>query len=194
MATHHARDMKHLARLLKRKQEDLHRSMARAAKKAARKHARHLRRNMPVASSDLRDSVHVVGSKVIVDAPHAAAVERGSRPHWPPFEPILKWVKLRGFQGLVSDKQLARLPGTTTAGAARSIASQIRDRMQVGADDAIAVDAPEQIARAIQASIAKHGTKPQWYMRSSIPAARGFLAESVLEELRGSKGGSGGAD
>lgn len=185
MATYHAKDLRELGRLLKRKGVDLDKAFKRATKKAARKHAAHLRRNMPVATSELRDSVVARGSKVIVDAPHAAAVERGSRPHWPPFEPILEWVKLRGFQGLMSAKQMARLPGTSTVQHAQAVASGIRDRMLTDGSDAIAANAPEQIARAIQASIAKHGTKPQWYMRNSLPAAHGFLSEAVTEEIRG---------
>lgn len=181
METHYAKDFRHLARLLKQKDAELKRKMARAARRAAQKHAAYLRRNMPVASSELRNSVQVQGTQVVVDAPHAAAVERGSRPHWPPLEPILEWVKLRGFQGLVSKKQLARLPGTTTAAHATSISLAIHQHMGM---TALSVDAPLKVAKAIQATIAKYGTKPQWYMRNSLPAAHAFLGAAVLDELK----------
>lgn len=54
-------------------------------------------KNVPVAFGELKDSIHKAenDTQVIVDAPHAAAVEVGSRPHWPPFQPILDWVNLK---------------------------------------------------------------------------------------------------
>jgi hypothetical protein len=184
MATYQAKDLRHLARLLKKKERDLGSAFKRAAKKAARKHAQYLRRNMPVATSDLRDSVKAQGSYVIVDAPHAKAVERGSRPHWPPLEPLIEWVKLRGFQGLASPKQQQRMPGTTTAYFAMTIGAAIESAVE---DGAVSVNLPEKIARAIQAVIAKRGTRPHWYMRDSVPAARGFLGKAIAEELRRSR-------
>lgn len=55
----------------------------------------------PVAFEELRDSGHVVpradGALILFDAPHAAAVEVGSRPHRPPVDPLIRWAELRGF-------------------------------------------------------------------------------------------------
>lgn len=159
-----------------------------ARETAAKLHAACVRKNMPVAFGELRASVHAVLYKVVVDAPHAAAVERGSRPHWVPIEALLKWVQLRGFQGLASDKALSRLPGSSTAGAARSVAAGIRSISDSsgysdtsgGASDA---GAGMAIARAIQIKISRVGTKPTWFMRNSIPAARGFLSTEVHKAL-----------
>lgn len=184
MAVHHARDLNHLARLLKRKDGQIKRDLERAAKKAAQKTAAHVRRTVPVAFSELRNSVHVDGSKVIADAPHAVFVERGTRPHWPPLEPILRWVKLRGFQALVGPKQVHRLPGNTTAYHAMTVGSAIEQHIE---DGSVSVDVPVQIARAIQAMIAKRGTRPHWYMRNAVPVARGFLGVAIAEELRRGK-------
>jgi hypothetical protein len=50
---------------------------------------------------------------------------------------------------------------------------------------ALDVDAPLRIARAIQHAIAKHGTKPHWYARSSLAAIRAALDAFVRAELRG---------
>lgn len=33
------------------------------------------------------------GGRVAVDAPHAAVVENGSRPHWPPLQPLIDWAQ-----------------------------------------------------------------------------------------------------
>lgn len=160
-----------------------------ARRKAVNRQRAYLMSHMPVAFGELRASVRVEGFTVVVDAPHAAAVERGSRPHWVPFEALLRWVKLRGFQGLASDSSLSRLPGTTTAGHARSIAAGIRERSEEsgyadwggGASD---VGAPAAIARAIQVKIAREGTKPTWFMRDSLPVARGYLREEVRAALK----------
>ena len=44
----------------------------------------------------LKQSVHVErladgGAEVVVDAPHAGAIENGTRPHTPPLAPLLAW-------------------------------------------------------------------------------------------------------
>lgn len=150
---------------------------------AARRGAKHVRENMPVAFGELKNAVRAVtkpyGAAIEVDAPHAEAVEKGSRPHWPPLAPILAWVKLRGMQGLRSDKQLARARGTTTVSSARLVARQISDRTLTDGSDAVAADAPLQIARAIQATIGKYGTKPHWFMRNAEPFVLAYLQEEV---------------
>lgn len=145
---------------------------------------------MPKAFGDLMDSAKAKsvkgGAETRVSAPHAAAVENGSRPHWVPLEALIKWVKLRGLQGLKSTKRLAKSKGSTTFKHARSIASAINSRMLADGSDAIAIDAPEQIAREIQVAIAKHGTKPQWYAKRAVPRIQDFvhyyMEEAVLEK------------
>jgi hypothetical protein len=37
------------------------------------------------------------GAEVAVSAPHAAHIEHGTRPHWPPFQPILEWAQRKGI-------------------------------------------------------------------------------------------------
>lgn len=155
--------------------------IVRAVHRTAQMGAKVVRENVPVAFHELEHSVHPVmlgdaGAKIVADAPHAAAVEVGSRPHWPPLEPILLWVKLRGMQGLQSDKQLAKLPGTTTARHARAVAGQIA-AMRVGGRTP--VDAPMQIAQAIRASIGRNGTKPHFYMLKSLPAITEILKAEI---------------
>ncbi len=143
-----------------------------ATQVTARRGARVVANRIPKAFGSLKGSVHVVGRKILVDAPHAAPVETGSRPHWPPFAPILAWVKLRGMQGL----------GKSRSRHAKTIARQIRE---MGSGRSTPVDVPAQIARAICAAIAKHGTKPHWYARSSLPEIRGILDTELKRRIKG---------
>lgn len=45
------------------------------------------------------------GSIVAVKAPHAAVIEHGSRPHFPPINPLVEWVKRKG---MAKDEEEAR--------------------------------------------------------------------------------------
>lgn len=174
--------------LAARLKSDMNRLEARtniAIRKAAREGRNHIARDtMPKAfgelinSLDVQDTQH--GSRIVADAPYAGNVEVGSRPHVPPLEPLIRWVKLRGMQGLMSSGRLQRLAGTTTAYNARSVAGQFR-RMEKGGS--VDVDAPEQIARAIQQAIAKHGTKPHWFARRALPGIRDALDRFMRQEL-----------
>jgi ribosomal protein L22 len=161
-----------IAEFNKRIREDM-RARQKRIKKAVRNTAqvgkKVVRENVPVAFHELERSIQSDSHRIFTEAPHAASVENGSRPHRPPLQPLIDWVRLRGMQGLKSDKQLARLKGSTTRRHARQVASQIREYMLTDGSDAIAANAPEQIARAIQNAIAKNGTKPHHYMGDSVP-------------------------
>jgi hypothetical protein len=65
----------------------------RASVKAA---ARIIRANAPEALGDLKRSVEVEENEVVVTAPHAVAVEVGSRPHMPPIAPLIRWAEVTG--------------------------------------------------------------------------------------------------
>lgn len=153
--------------------------------KAARSTASHVKREtIPVAFGELRDSIRgeptETGARVVADAPHAESVEIGARPHVPPLEPLIAWVKLRGMQGTLTFRQIRRLPGTTTEKHARHVGNQIR-AMELGG--AVPVVAPEIIARNIQRAIARRGTKPHWYMRKGLPGAMERLDKAIKEVL-----------
>lgn len=179
--------LRQLTSVVKRDAKRLERKLDKARNHAARKTVPYVRAHVPVAHSDLRDSLEVDGSRVLATAPHAAAVERGSRPHFPPLEPLIAWVKLRMAQGLLSDRQIAKLPGVTTAHHALGVNAASADfviaRNRRGNATALAIDAPRRIAYAIALAISKHGTKPSWFMRSSVPFARLMLAEECEKAL-----------
>lgn len=54
-----------------------------------------------VNTGELQQSVRFynipTGAVITVEAPHASIVEHGSRPHWPPHDPIKAWVLRKGL-------------------------------------------------------------------------------------------------
>lgn len=175
------------------------RRMHTAVRKTARQTRNWVARNMPRAFGELADSLDVqdsaTGSAIIADAPHAAAVENGSRPHRPPLDPLIAWVRLRGLQGLTvhghvrTDRWIQKRRNAP----AKSVAQEIRTRLgrhgaaqwranagtPAGEDDPVTLD----IARRIQHAISVNGTKPHKYMMAGIPIAREELAHFVSEGL-----------
>lgn len=161
-----------------------------AVRKTARATRNYVYREIPRAFGELADSLFVQdavnGAAVIADAPHAEAVEKGSRPHPPPLEPLIAWVKLRGMQGLTRAGKVIK--NRTRYGvirdprkeAARTIATALSQRSRGGSTP---VDAAEQVARAIQQKIATAGTRPQRFMAQSIPQALSYLDQFVNEAL-----------
>lgn len=119
--------------------------------------------NAPVAFGPLRDSVHAVdtatGAQIVVDAPHAASVELGSRPHWAPIGPLVAWVQLRGAEGVDA--------GDTATG----VPQAVRDEMAAMGDGlSVPTHAAYVVAKRIQVAISKNGTKPTFFGRDSVPA------------------------
>lgn len=195
-------ERKFKADMLKRAKE-----VQKAVRGAASDGATYIRNEtIPVAFGELRSSVHVVGrgvdAAIVIDAPHAAAVENGSRPHWAPLVALIKWVKLRGMQGMAARAdqgkmflgrangrmvttrkgiaRLERMKGSTTKYHALSVSGQIDAASDKGVTP---IDVAEQIARAIQIAIHAHGTKPQWYARRAIPFIRQRLEARLKATL-----------
>lgn len=147
-----------------------------------------------IASGIVGQSMGDKGARVRSTAPHSAAVEVGSRPHFPPIEPIERWVKLRGMQGLEKGSR----------GAAREMAKRIKragesyefTEIKRGPNKGAvrrrkvrgtAIDAPREVALAICRAIAARGTKPTWFMQKSVPTIvkildahmRSYLAKAM---------------
>lgn len=155
-----------------------------------------MRAAVPKVFGDLKDSIHVVPgtnvTDILADAPYAAAVDKGSRPHWAPFEAILKWVRARGSLGLTKGGRVIK--NQTREGrvkdyraeTSKSIASKLASfnvKGRRGGDGRHApADAAEQLARAIWASIAKKGTKPQPFGLATSQYCGALLEEGVLRE------------
>jgi hypothetical protein len=187
--------LKELATLLPKHQAARQRRLENAIRRTARRGVGVVKKNVPVAFGELREDIEARavgdrGAQIFADAPHAAAIEVGSRPHWVPLEALVKWVRLRGMQGLSSHRALDRLPGRGTAASASRVAEQIRNYTLTGAgfadgnaNSAVAADAPLQIAKQIQLAIAKGGTKPRWYMRQSQPEVYKILDDEIQKAL-----------
>lgn len=107
-------------------------------------------------------------------AAHAKYVNWGSRPHWPPFAPILAWVKrnLRRYVTSTGERVDVLKPS-----------GQIRERSRKSPDSVA-----EEVARAVQAKIAREGTAPVYFaQRGAQHASRlmpGFLRDGVNERLK----------
>jgi hypothetical protein len=176
MPTYTTHSLKEAMELVDKHNRARQRRVEAAIKATARDGADIVRKAVPAAFGELGDSVHAEGARIVADAPHAGPVETGSRPHRPPLGPLVAWVKLRGMQALDRRGKVnprKNLPGSTTFGHAARVGKALADLAQARGiqlmSDAIAV------ARAIQEAIARHGTRPHWFMRSSLP--------KVLERL-----------
>ncbi len=156
-----------------------------------------IKERVPVAFGELRDSIkgfhlgHHGGPVTSVDAPHAGAVEQGSMPHRPDYEALLRWVKLRGMQGLTKTGRVRRsFPrswGPTTPGHAMSVAQTLKQyevRGKRGVGRHTPIDAARQVADAIAKHIEKVGTKPHWFVRDSLSDIQQILNTEVYRRVK----------
>ncbi len=145
--------------------------------KTAQDAVRPIRKRVPVAFGELSSSIQAFprgknGNPVTsVDAPHAGSVEAGSRPHTPNWENLLAWVKLRGLQHLGGGPKKR---GPTSGYQVPRIGAMFASHVQGGGSFS-PIDAAEQVARAISKGIEKHGTRPHWFVRESLPEIRQIL-------------------
>jgi hypothetical protein len=181
--------IRNLRRALERGQKNIRKEFDKAVWRTAQKAMKPIRKRVPIAFGELRNSIQAYprgrhGNPVTsVDAPHAAAVEIGSRPHKPDFARLLAWVKLRGFQALNAKsntlkKRISKTLGFTSAYQVPRIGKLIK-KMEVrgkkGIGRHLPVDAAEQVAMAISRGIEQHGTKPFWFVRNSLPEIQTIL-------------------
>lgn len=106
----------------------------------------------PVDRGTIKSSVHVErepggGSRIVIDAPHAMALELGTRPHTPPLGPLIEWVRRHRLAFGIEGKGTARDKAGRFTAAAEVVT----------------------IARAIQRKIQREGTKPTYFVRNSLP-------------------------
>lgn len=217
MSSHHFTDLRAAARFIVQNERAREKRVHRAVNRAAREARGIVEKKIPRAFGELADSLDLVDiapghADVRVDAPYAAAVHNGSRPHTPPLAPLIAWVTLRGLQGLTMaggvKSNRARKTNTvkdTRREAARVIAASLRNRLgrsgaaewrqhmgrlyDVSADaranlaGAEADPAVVAIARAIQGKIAKAGTKPHPFVADSVEPTTRVLDRFVKEAL-----------
>jgi hypothetical protein len=139
----------------------------------------------PVDVGSLKSSLHARqtgprSAELVADAPHAGVVEVGSRPHTPPLQPLIDWVRRhhRSFR--------IRRAAKVRIGPARTASAQRRRDARVAHNDTREAEI-EAVARAIQRKIARFGTRPRWFMRSQLPKLRKILAILIRRRLRDPK-------
>lgn len=145
------------------------------ARRTVAKVARELRNTVvrdrvPRDFGELATSIHVDDrgpgrSDVVADAPHAAAVEVGSRPHMPPLAPLVKWVTLRGLQGL-----------TAGGGMKRARLGPLADPIKEGRRYAAAWRraSAEGIASSLRKRLGRKGAA--WWKSNALAVSRGHAS------------------
>jgi len=118
----------------------------------------------PKDIGQLKSSIRAVptaaGARIVLDAPHAGIMELGSRPHFPPLQPLIDWV--RRHVGHVAKDLGVRTPhapkSTRTKRGAALMARYVDYEREIVA-----------VARAIQRKIGRKGTKPRYFVKKSLP-------------------------
>lgn len=119
-------------------------------------------RDAPVDTGRLKQSIIVRKRgasghpEIVAQAPYAGPVEVGSRPHWVPLGPLVRWV--RHHKSLFNG-----------GGPARNKKGQFKGGEAV------------RIARAIQRAIARRGTRPRYFMRKNLPRLNEILKTLMRE-------------
>lgn len=97
---------------------------------------------------------------------YGAYVEFGTKPHWPPLEPLINWVWQKGLHKLSTDVEYV-------GGKVRKVKGQsTRDYQQAKI---------MRIARAIQRKIGFKGTKPKLYVAEALKRL-GLIYKQVTNE------------
>ena len=167
--THVVRSVAELERALSARMKKLERDAHAGIARAARRGVAVVRKRVPKAFGEVADSVHADGERIVIDAPHAAPVETGSRPHMPPLAPLIAYVRLKAItpRGRVRRR-------TVLGGMVREHTKQGTSR-----EDAVVL-----VAKAIQRKIAKEGTKPNWYALNSLEELHEVLGTELEKVFR----------
>lgn len=168
--------------VLKRTDKRLRDAVKGAVIEAAAVGAEIVARDAPVDTGRLKQSIIMRKRgpsghpEIVAQAPHAGPVEVGSRPHWVPLTPLVRWVR-RHWSSFNLPKR--RPGGASTTPAASAAAQRHRDRRiaRRAAYDANVVT----IARKIQKAIAKRGTRPRYFMRKNLPRLNEVLKTLMRE-------------
>lgn len=129
----------------------------------------------PVAFGILRNSILVetrvtaneILGVVATAVPYAAPVEEGSRPHFPPLNPLILWVKRKG---LIDRRRV--VSGPTGVRDIGSIRDQARGGSRRRMNKFVVENLIEGIARRIQWKIAKKGSKGHFMFTKAFDKMR----------------------
>ncbi|MFB6373334.1 MAG: hypothetical protein ABEN55_09520 [Bradymonadaceae bacterium] len=125
------------------------------------------------------------GADLFNDAPHAGILEKGSRPHRPPFKPILRWV-VRNFglnlEAVEARKEAENTEGTDPDEAAREAMQNARRSLKED-DPESASEGARSMAWAVVEHIEENGTEPNWMVRDNLPKLKALAQEAVEDFL-----------
>lgn len=119
------------------------------------------------------------GAEVTVDAPHAAAIEHGTRPHWPPLAPLVRWVIRKGL--VKGGPSRAAQRRAEFIGPLTSRQAAARERAQERVSEH--VEEAEEVARAIQMKIAREGTAPRRYFMKAFERMLPEMINKIEQDL-----------
>lgn len=149
----------------------------RAAYRAASRGLPIVKGDTPVDQALLRRAWRVIrtssGARLENDSPYGPSVELGSRAHWPPWEPIVRWVarKLRvSLSGATIGPKYGQIG---VAGTARI----------VGMGRLTKWETVRRIAHGVAKKIAEHGTPPRGMVRKNLPRLRQIFLEEIQRLL-----------
>lgn len=126
---------------------------------------------------------HAVWAEAAWTAAQAVWTHFGTRPHWPPLEPILAWVR-RNARRLAQTGDIVIKPQAEEELSPRlgKVVKVRRATRKLKQDQAV------DLARAIQRKIAREGTKPYPFGTTAVtrvaPKANGIVAAAVKRRLR----------
>lgn len=119
-----------------------------------------------------------LGAELRNDTPYAGIIEDGSRPHWPPPDPIRAWIirKIKDI-GVYRQSQGEDAPLTTKDGKPRS--ARHKDGKIIDSDQRIIDSLTFLVCRAIS----QKGTKPHHILRNNQPVFAVIMQEEVKKAL-----------
>lgn len=137
-------------------------------------------KDAPKDTKELVRSGHVVltntGTEIVFDAPHAVVVELGSRPHMPPLEPLVEWVKRHATKlgiGKAPTFRYSKKEGPPT----RKRMARYLERFADWEGEVV------KVAQAIRYKIARDGTRPTHFVRSKLPKLARILRELIAVRI-----------
>lgn len=134
----------------------------------------------PNVASMLRGSR--VPVKIVNDAPYAGVLEMGTRPYWPPFEPLFEWAKRKA-----GDLHIAGLV-QISKGALRTTKSGRTKFKGVASLDENDEKALAGFVRAIQVRVSREGFKPKKIMGKQMDFALKSMQRNYERHLRANLG------
>lgn len=120
---------------------------------------------------------HPDGALLSVDAPYASSIEHGTRPFFPPLQPIEDWVIRKGLAG---KKPKTRMRKSEREGGGLGTLNYLERKATAASQFNTEV---KSIAYAIALKISKEGIEPRHFFKKAMEMAPKFLRAEIDREL-----------